>query len=258
VQEFCIWSGARPNHDKSEITAYDFATRTRLNTQSILLGGKQLVDLDPQEPFRYLGFRFSLTGKWKAEIDHIFDNARLIHRACKGHPYTPGQAVRAVQMVQESQFRYSAPLARWTDANLRSLHGKWVANVKAALTLPQASAIAPWVLPEHWGGKTLRQPEVVLLQTLTGHIVQTVSFDDDLLAMAQHNWRLLCLELGKNHFERRSHSMGSLRVGLPATFGYLNFYCQRPGFLAGLPTLGVGPWGFEPRTSHFKSAVLVP
>ena len=65
-------------------------------------------------------------------------------------------------------------------------------------------------------------------------------------------------DLKKNQFECGSHSMGSLRVGVPATFGYFNFYNQRPGFLEKLPTLGVGPWEFEPRTLHFKSAVLVP
>jgi hypothetical protein len=152
LAQFCRWTGAQPNHKKSEITAYDFADNAGLETDGILLQGRQLTPLPSSDHFRYLGFRFSLEGSWKGELDHIMSTTKAIGQECKGHPYLTQQAVRAVQMVQESRFRYSASMAQWTDAGLRNLHSRWIANVKKAFTLSPSNAGAPFLLPEDTGG----------------------------------------------------------------------------------------------------------
>ena len=99
-------------------------------------------------------------------------------------------------MVQEARFRYSAPLANWSDSQLEALHRLWLRNVKGAATLSRSMASAPLVLPTYAGGKTIRQPQVVMIQALATHVAQTIAFDDKLRAMARSQWNSLALSLG--------------------------------------------------------------
>ena len=111
IASFCTWSGARPNLDKSEIAAYDFGGRRALPTDNIKMEGQPLAPLNPETPFRYLGFRFSLTGSWDGEMQHILSTTKELALPCQGHKYLLHQAVTGVHMIQESRFRYSAALA---------------------------------------------------------------------------------------------------------------------------------------------------
>jgi hypothetical protein len=152
LSQFCEWSGARPHIKKSEITAFDFAKNQPVSTELIKLNGQPLTWVDPGSPSRYLGFRSSLRGSTMAEVQHIFANTAALVVKCKHHPYLYHQAVKAVTMVQEARFRYSAPLTRWSDAQLTHLHTLWVANIKAALGLSPGTAGCPLTLPPELGG----------------------------------------------------------------------------------------------------------
>lgn len=74
-----------------------------------------MTPLAPTDPFRFLGFRFSLTGSWAGEIQLA---------PCKGHEYLLHQAIQGVRMIREGRFRYSAAPTRWPDAKLNLLARK--------------------------------------------------------------------------------------------------------------------------------------
>ncbi|NDC79415.1 MAG: hypothetical protein EBZ67_16330, partial [Chitinophagia bacterium] len=158
--------------------------------------GLPLTRLAPDAFFRYLGIRYNILGSTRGEIDHILKDAAAISKACHKHPYLYHQAVAAVTMVQEARFRYSAPLARWTDAQLEHLLSIWVANVKAALTLSPGTASCIFTLPPDLGGDPIRAPRVILLQALGSHLHQLVALDDDIRRQAQSAWANLTLHLG--------------------------------------------------------------
>jgi hypothetical protein len=185
LSQFCKWSGARPHVKKSEITAFDFDKGQTIPTESIKLDGQSLTCVDPNSPSRYLGYRSSIRGSTMGEIRHIFASTAELAVKCKRHPYLYHQAVKAVTMVQEARFRYSAPLTRWSDAQLAHLHTLWVANIKAAMGLSPGTAGCPFTLPVPLGGTPIRQPHVVLMQSLSSHIHQVVQHNDPLRQQAK-------------------------------------------------------------------------
>ena len=131
-----VWSAGQ----YTEVSAYDFRTRQPLSTEDIIFQGQPLTRLAPDMPFKYLGFRFTVTGSWEQEMLHILQSAQDLKKHCSKHPYPIDLATKVIEAIQEARFRYSAALVPWTRERLRSLFCIWRQNFKAAATISQSTA----------------------------------------------------------------------------------------------------------------------
>ena len=174
------------------------------------------------------------------EIRHIFASTAELAVKCKRHPYLYHQAVKAVTMVQEARFRYSAPLTRWSDAQLAHLHTLWVANIKAAMGLSPGTAGCPFTLPVQLGGTPIRQPHVVLMQALSSHIHQVVQHNDSLRQQAKEAWRLLCLDLGTHKPQEMMPRLAAETNPRPCLFARFLRLAGQLGIIVTLPQVLTG------------------
>ena len=195
VDVFCKWSGMRVNVSKSEISAWDFKTNTTPNFSTVTMNGTPLEQLLASKAFRYLGFRFSLSGSWDEEIAHIFSVTSELVPIVTKHGYTTAQMSAVMHSVATSRFRYSAALVPWTDRQLNKLHSIWIRLQKGAWRLPSSYPGALFKFPEEQGGMPVTHPKVFLLQALTLHVEQLTLHQDDILLCAQLKYK----EMLKTH-----------------------------------------------------------
>jgi ribonuclease HI len=207
VDKFCAWSGMQLNVAKSEISAWDFGTKLTPDISQVRVNGQTLQCLPATQAFRYLGFRFSLMGKWGEEVAHIFTATRELLPVVNKHGYTVGQMTQVINSVVTSRFRYSAAMVPWSDRQLDQLHGLWIRLQKGAWRLPCSYPGALFKFPEERGGMPVAHPKVYLLQALVLHIEQLALQDDDILKCARVQYQRLCQVLG-------CHSQDELRAAL--------------------------------------------
>ena len=207
VDQFCNWSGMRLNVPKSEITAYNFRSKLEPDTSEIRVGGQALQRLAPTDPFRYLGFRFSLKGDFNAEAAHIMEGVTELMTVVHKHHYTTEQMTAVMSSITESRFRFSAALVPWTNAQMTELYRRWTMVHKLAFRLQKGLAGALFNLPSSAAGSPLPHPRVALLQALTQHVEQLVLWDDDIRAQARWQYQRLCTRYG-------CHSEDELRLAL--------------------------------------------
>ena len=201
VEDFCTWSGAKVNADKSEFSGNDFRTGEALSQVKLSIHGKALGWVNPNNASRYLGVRSSITGKFQDEKAHVFLLLKQLSDLCRRHPYTSEQACRVASMLQEAWFRYSAAICPWTDAEMERIQRIWTTNIKLASRVPLNVAKALFRFPREHAGVTGKQPVTICIQTLAAHISQLMRWPDDIAEMAKHRWKVLCLELGSDNPE---------------------------------------------------------
>ena len=196
VETFCKWSGMRLNVPKCEITAYDFRSKTEPDVSNVTVNGTPLQRLAPDQPFRHLGFRFSLLGDFKAERQHITDCTMALLPIVIKHRYTTEQMTSVISSVAFSRFRYSAAFVPWSDSQLNKHHTLWLRLFKGAWRLAAGFPAAPFKFPNSQGGCPVPHPKVFLLQALASHVEQLVTFDDDIRATATLHYQLLRTSYG--------------------------------------------------------------
>ena len=215
VTDFCNWSGMRINIEKSEITACDHALDSQPDTSKITVNGKPLKTLLYNLFFRYLGSRESLLGSPSANVEHVFELTKEYGQKCRNHPYTYPQAIRAVSMVQEAQFRYSAPTTAWSLLQLQDLYALWIRNIKAAWKLTPSNANAIFSLPTEAGGYEVKRPETIYIQALSSQIHRLLQTNGDIKLKARHAWYRLCLEYGTHKVEEMGPLLQNSRISCP-------------------------------------------
>ena len=196
VDRFCTWSGMRLNVSKSEVTGFNFKLKCELDVSDIRVGGQALQRLAPKDAFRYLGFRFSLTGDFTAEVNHIMQGVADLKPVVFKHSYLTEQMTAVMSSITVARFRYSAALVPWTAGQLKKLYQRWTMIHKLAYKLPAGLAGAIFNLPASTGACPLAHPRVALLQALTQHIEALVVWDDDLRAQTRLRYKRLCTRYG--------------------------------------------------------------
>ena len=205
VARFCDWSGMRVNLGKTVITAFDYRTKTDLDTDQIRFNGNPLIRLAADESFPYLGVRASLIASRKrcalspglaSEKDHVFSATRELVHIAKDHRYLLGQMVPTMHMVASSRFRYAAPLVPWTDSELDKLHKMWLQVHKASWHLTPGYPAGPLSLPSERGGCPVAHPVVAMIQALSKHIEQLVALPDDIRHDTVARFKRLCANCG--------------------------------------------------------------
>ena len=207
VEIFCEWSGMRLNVPKSEITAYDFRSKTEPDVSNVTVNGIPLQRLPPDQQFRHLGFRFSLLGDFKAEREHITDYTMALLPIVSKHRYSSEQMTSVISSVAFSRFRYSAAFVPWSDSQLNKHHNLWIRLFKGAWRLAPGFPAAPFKFPRSHGGCPVPHPKVFLLQALTSHVEQLVTFDDDIRATACMHYQHLRMSYGCHSQSELQHAL---------------------------------------------------
>lgn len=207
VNLFCMWSGMRVNVSKSEISAWDFNNNTTPDTSMVTMNGTPLEQLPASKAFRYLGFRFSLSGRWEEEIAHIFAVTSELVPIVTKHGYTTAQMSAVMQSVATARFRYSAALVPWTDRQLDRLHTVWIRLQKGAWRLPSSYPGALFKFPEEQGGMPVTHPKVFLLQALTLHVEQLTLHEDDILLCAKIRYKEMLKVFGCHSQQELSQAL---------------------------------------------------
>ena len=71
LERFCDWSGLQVNIEKSEISAIDHSTGERMATDGIRFKGQSFTALAPDDPYKYLGIRVTMTGDSRFEKEYV-------------------------------------------------------------------------------------------------------------------------------------------------------------------------------------------
>ena len=240
VDEFCKWSGMRVNVSKSEISAWDFNKNTTPDVSTVTMNGTPLEQLLASKAFRYLGFRFSLSGSWDEEIAHIFSVTSELVPIVTKHGYTTAQMSDVMHSVATARFRYSAALVPWTDKQLNKLHTIWIRLQKGAWRLPSSYPGALFKFPEEQGGMPVAHPKVFLLQALTLHVEQLTLHQDDILLCAQLKYKELLKTYGCHSQQELTQALIESKplpdcpmARLLSLSNNLNFQAQLPFIITG-------------------------
>ena len=206
VADFCNWSGMRVKLQKSVITAFDFGSRSKLPTDQLRYNGYALVNLAPDESFKYLGVRTALTKSLNArpgscpctkdEIDFVHRSTKELTSMLAEHQKPLSSIVPFMRMVATARFRYSAALVPWTDAALEELFKTWIQVERAAWKLQRSFPSAQFILPTEAGGVSLEHPRVVLIQALSTHVRQLVALPDSIRDTTINSYKRLCKNCG--------------------------------------------------------------
>jgi hypothetical protein len=118
VYDYCQWAGVNINLNKSEVTGFNFLSRTAIKTSSLTFGHGSPKHIRQEEPVRYLDIRIRLTLDMSVEREYILGKAKQWVKTLHRHPYSPRQIDWVIQSALLSIIRYSATLAQWDDGSL--------------------------------------------------------------------------------------------------------------------------------------------
>eukprot|EP00961_Rhodomonas_salina_P274835 3712870-Rhodomonas_salina.1 len=191
IAEFSKWKGIHVHIKKSEITAYDYGTDTVLETDGIQYMGHPFAGLAPDQQFKFLGVRLTLTGEWQHEKRYIWKAMmdRLAHHCLRKVYVDQLQAAMAVLLGIVSVFRYSAAQAvvPWTPSELDCITQLWVAGMKTAWKLPSSCATGAVLLSRQNGGQQTLVAHDVYLQAMISVWTANQLHPDDLCILTEQD-----------------------------------------------------------------------
>ena len=182
VDVFCQWTLLVLNLIKSEVTAYHFGLQKELPIQGLRLVGGRPTRLPPQDAFKYLGIRGSITGSYESEKAHVRDRTKEQVEALRNSEVTLDPAVvdEIVRVAIIPIFRYSCPLVPWTATELGEIARLWDSAYRVAWKVGRSFPAAPFRFPEEQGGMQIPDPWAVLARECHSLITQIMEVHDGL------------------------------------------------------------------------------
>jgi hypothetical protein len=186
VYDYCQWAGVNINLNKSEVTGFNFRSRTAINTSSLTFGHGGPKHIRPEEPVRYLGIRIRLTLDMSAEREYILGKAKQWVKALYRHPYNPRQIDWVIQSALLSTIRYSAALAQWDDGSLQQLEKVMWQVQREAWRLPQSCPNLVFWAGGNDGVFTNTKLKPLLIKEETALLQQCLTLEDDVAKIMRH------------------------------------------------------------------------
>ena len=186
VYDYCQWAGVNINLNKSEVTGFNFRSRTAINTHSLTFGHGRPKHIRPEEPVRYLGIRMRITLDMAAEREYILGKAKQWVKALHRHPYSPRQIDWVIQSVLLSIIRYSAALAQWDDGSLQQLEKVMWQVQREAWRLPQSCPNLVFWAGGNDGVFTNTKLKPLLIKEETALLQQCLALEDDVAKIMRH------------------------------------------------------------------------
>ena len=98
--------------------------------------------LDPNEPYKYLGYQMSMSLNWRTHKDTVLSKIESAIDSLRDAVYQPTQLEEMVRVCVVPLFRYSASLVSWTAGELAALSTKLAGAIKVAWKVNQGCATA--------------------------------------------------------------------------------------------------------------------
>lgn len=200
LEEYVRWSGLKANAAKCSVTGAlygDYATgltpsnNSRTNTKHLKhqLEGKIIIDneavpfLPPNEPYRYLGVWFTMTLKWRHQLQAAMQIARVKGQALCTSLASPKQRLAIIQSNIKTAMPYSFPLALFTAGDINRMDAELARIARACCKLPRGTPTAAVMSTDNAGlGVTSLWVEYV--QKNTAALTMTLNDDGRLGAVA--------------------------------------------------------------------------
>ena len=183
LKPFCDFTGLPVNIAKTEISAIDYSTGQALPTDLIRYGGQKLVNIPPNMPYKYLGIPLRLDLNDSPAIQYTLLKTTQAVDCLQNTCYTTPQLMMLFRCCVIPLFRYSAPLLKLTEKDLRNIDKQWRRAQLAARRLPATFSRAALELGVEDGGIATETALEYLLKELIIHIQQCASHLDSLNEM---------------------------------------------------------------------------
>ena len=166
--------------------------------------------LDPDAPYKYLGYHISLTLNWHTHKDAVLEKIDSAIDCLRDSVYLPTQLEEMVRVCIIPLFRYSASLVPWTPAELAVISTKFGVAMKVAWKVNKGCATAPIRLDKVRAGWACPSAQVLYVQELWASYHQFLQHPDELATMTKYETsRLLhtfgCSTLGDLQEEMLLH-----------------------------------------------------
>lgn len=126
----------------------------------------------------------------------MLEAAQVVAAKLRSHPYSTCQALQLHAAVLHTVFSYSAPLAKWSFADLDQLENWWTLALRRAWKLTDGHHTVPFLLPPERGGLCLHSPARLMAKhsVLMVHRL-TITLDRDVTKLMWHEWISITGEL---------------------------------------------------------------
>ena len=123
VSRFAEWAHMEVTLEKTQVSAYDFASDQPLLAHTLCFTGKDgiarpLPPLAIDQPYKYLCNRLTLTLNWKYEKSSVRERVKAAIEYLRDTAYTYTQMERVVRTCIAPVFQYSSAIAPWSHHEL--------------------------------------------------------------------------------------------------------------------------------------------
>jgi hypothetical protein len=199
VSIITAWMGLLINMKKSFISAVDVSSGQIVATDSITYRGSCFPVLHPDQAFKRLGLRITLTGDFKAEKAHVLKEMQArIELLAVDKVLSPSLKELLLTTGITSVFRYSAGLVPWTRAELLSINQLWLTAYKRIWHGTAARGIdgTPLLLDEKHGGRSCPSAVDVWTRDALGVLEQCLLVPGEISQIVLHQLKQTCHDHG--------------------------------------------------------------
>ena len=207
LKPFCDFTGLPVNIAKTEISAIDYSTGQALPTDLIRYGEQKLVNIPPNMPYKYLGIPLRLDLNDSSAIQYTLLKTKKAVECLQNTCYTTPQLLMLFRCCVIPLFRYSAPLLKLTEKDLRDIDKQWRKAQLAARRLPATFPRAILELGVEDGGIATETALEYLLKELIIHIQQCSSHLDSLNEMVMIETTETLIDTGEKWTDAFSPSL---------------------------------------------------
>jgi hypothetical protein len=143
LKEFCKTYGMQLSHDK---TKYTFKSDTQIPCPRNYFvidtseGQKEILTLQPDESYKYLGIKINLDLDWKDDIDMTLDKLRQKMAIFKRKCLTPELKVELINMLIMPIARYHMTSTIWPKDKLKELNDSCLQVIKYSIPITKFSS----------------------------------------------------------------------------------------------------------------------
>ena len=192
VNSFNQWAGLDANADKSTATAIlhkDYEVGLipknsspcdgpRIRNQlegKILLGGKAVPYLPPDEPYKYLGVWLTLTLNWTYQHNKTMKDIKIKGEAVLASMASTKQKLKMISQVIKPGVTYDFPLAFYNPRDISKMDNKIASLARKACWLPSSSPTIGILAAQEQGGLGVTSLWIDYVQLSTSMIIKALN-----------------------------------------------------------------------------------
>jgi hypothetical protein len=197
VGAYISWAGMMVHMMKSKIVGINFRTGERVATDNVTLHGVPFAALAPDEHYKYLGVRATVTGDFSAEKQYVLDEMRQRLAALKeDRVLSRREREQIIVIAVCSVFRYSTGLVDWTKSELDGISKMWAQAYKHAWGFSKGMDGSPIILDQSEGGRGCPSATQMWIREALDTLDQCISLPGEISLIVGHYLLQQCLAHG--------------------------------------------------------------